>query len=93
MNKTAAILATVCALTATSAHAWGSREQGILTGIAGTLILQQIYKPQPQSQPTPPPVVHHYPAPVYQAPQPIYRWVDVYIPECRCYRSVMVQIN
>ena len=38
-------------------------------------------------RPTEPPVVQ------YQEYRPVYKFVDIYIPECRCYRSVMVQIN
>lgn len=41
--KTAIALITA-ALTATSAQAWGEREQGALAGIVSTLIIQQIYK-------------------------------------------------
>ena len=55
----------------TQAHAWGEREQGTLAGIAGTLILQQIFRGQPvvvqgggfpQQYPQPP-VVQSYPQP------------------------------
>jgi hypothetical protein len=52
--------------TVTSAHAWGAREQGILAGIAGTLIYQHIQQGHPH--------VGHYPQPVYvpqQQPQVI----------------------
>jgi hypothetical protein len=37
-----AIIAATLIAAATQAHAWGDREQGILLGIAGTLITQQI---------------------------------------------------
>ena len=45
---------------APAAHAWGAREQGILTGVAGLWVFQQLNKP---------PVVVQQPAPVY-VPQP-----------------------
>lgn len=56
--KTAIALITA-ALTATSAQAWGDREQGILAGIVGTIVLQQIYKDgeRPQREQQQPPVV------------------------------------
>jgi hypothetical protein len=38
----AAVIGGVLAFAAAPAHAWGDREQGILTGIIGTLIIQDI---------------------------------------------------
>jgi len=83
------------------AHAWGEREQGILAGIAGLWAVQQLNKAgYPQGQPqhihiTPQPVVPYYPGTVYPdyIYRPMYRDVDVYIPECRCYRTIRVQVN
>lgn len=67
MKKTVAVL--LMATTA-SAFAWGPREQGIVTGIAGTLLYQHITEPRQQ----PPVVVHPAPqyrsAPVYVQPPP-----------------------
>jgi hypothetical protein len=80
------------------ALAWGDREQAALAGtILGYVIGQQ------QNQPRP----YVHPAPVYQQPpvyvpgvvyrdfihRPMYKAVDVYIPECNCTRTVMVQVN
>jgi hypothetical protein len=62
--------------TVTSAHAWGAREQGILAGIAGTLIYQHIQQGHPG--------VAHYPQPVYipqQQPQIIVQPQPVYVPQ------------
>lgn len=94
------IVATVLALTAIHAQAWGDREQGIVAGIAGTLLLQRLTQPQyappvythPPVVQTPPP---YYPGTVYPSytHRPMYRMVDVYVPECNCYRTVQVQIN
>jgi hypothetical protein len=42
MKKILATAAVVTAMISTPAMAWGEREQGILTGIVGTLILQDI---------------------------------------------------
>jgi hypothetical protein len=55
----------------TSALAWGEREQGILAGVAGLWIFQQLDKAGNPQQP--PVVVYQNPpvyqqAPVYQAP-------------------------
>jgi hypothetical protein len=53
----------------TQALAWGDREQGILAGIAGTLILQNVIQNR-QAQPYPPVYTNqqHYP----QQPQVVY---------------------
>jgi hypothetical protein len=48
------IISSILALSATTANAWGDKEQGALAGILGTLIFQQIHKqqqPQPSIQP------------------------------------------
>ena len=70
--KTAIALITA-ALTATSAHAWGDREQGVLTGIFATIILQQMHRDSQERQPREPVIVHErrQPAPVivYRQPQ------------------------
>lgn len=59
MTKILAALALALAAV-TPAHAWGDREQGILAGIAGTLIWQHIQ--QGHAQPLPvPPVVTGFP--------------------------------
>jgi hypothetical protein len=63
--KTAIALITA-ALTATSAQAWGEREQGALAGIVGTIVLQQIYKDSEQRQERPPVVIRDR-----QPPQPV----------------------
>ena len=79
MKKILAILA-LAAATITPAHAWGDREQGMLAGIAATLIYQHIAQghagavppvmppvayPQPQAYPYP----QHYPQPQIVVPQ------------------------
>jgi len=71
--KTAIALITA-ALTATSAQAWGEREQGALAGIVGTIVLQQIYKDSQDRAPRElPPVVNrdHRPVIVHRAPPPV----------------------
>jgi len=87
----------------TQALAWGALEQGILWGIGGTLVGQQLIRgaQQPQVvyvQPGYQQYPHVAPQSQYYAPsrfthRPMYRMVDVWIPECGCYRSVMVQVN
>lgn len=64
-----AIALIAAALTATSAHAWGDREQGILAGVVGTLILQHIHRDHQQRQPQV--VVQDQPVVVYRQPQPV----------------------
>lgn len=61
MKKFLAIAAVAATLTSTPALAWGDREQGILTGIIGTLIIQDINRNQQPQQPVivqQPPVAH-----------------------------------
>ena len=67
MKKILATAAVIGAMASTPAMAWGDREQGILTGIIGTLIIQDINRGHsqphyPQQQPVivqQPPVVHN----------------------------------
>lgn len=59
---TAAMIATVAS---TPAMAWGDREQGILTGIVGTIIFQDIQRNRQVVQQQPQVIVQQ-PAPVYQ---------------------------
>jgi len=86
----------------TSAFAWGALEQGILWGVGGTIVTQQLLRPQ---------VVHVHPAyqynqsyfpytrryvEPYHAPrpiEPIYRETEAYDPACGCYKRVFVRIN
>jgi len=67
MKKILATAAVIGAMASTPAMAWGEREQGILTGIVGTIILQDIYGNRHhghvQQQPQ---VIVQQPAPVYQ---------------------------
>lgn len=73
MNKFLIAVAVFLA-TVTNAHAWGDREQGILAGIAGTLIYQHI-QGHAQQQPQ---VVYPQPQPqVIYAPQP----QVIYVPQ------------
>ena len=70
MKKILAVAAVLLA-TITNAQAWGPREQGILAGIAGTLIYQHIQQGHAQTYPQQPPVVvggypQAYPQPVPQ---------------------------
>jgi hypothetical protein len=63
------ITASVAALLfATSAQAWGDREQGALAGIVGTLIWKKL---ESQNQPPRPQVIHQ---PVYTPPTVIYQY-------------------
>jgi hypothetical protein len=64
MNKISSII--IASLVAScsyapAAHAWGAREQGILTGVAGLWAYQQLSRP--------PVAVYQQPVPVY-VPQP-----------------------
>ena len=65
----------------------------IIGGIAGAVLAQpRYYYPPPVVYTTPPP---YNPSVVYPdyTYRPMYKMVDVYVPECNCYRSVQVQIN
>ena len=74
------ITASVAALLfATSAQAWGDREQGALAGIVGTLLWQKLDN-QGQMQQRPQ-VIHQ---PVYVPPTVIYQYPQV-VPERQCF--------
>ena len=78
MKKVLVSLAVISSLVSAPAFAWGDREQGILSGIAGLWIYQQLSKPPVlvQQAPTivaPPPVVY------YQQPAPAYVPRTVYV--------------
>lgn len=91
----------LAAAVSTPAFAWGDREQGILAGAAGLWAIQQLNRAGQH------PPVYQVPQPVYQQPhmhipgvvhrdfihRPMYKAVDIFIPECNCTRTVMVQIN
>lgn len=99
MRKLIASVIVGTSLFASNAFAWGDREQGILAGAAGLWVIQQLNKPNVQSAPAPVYTDPRYPGTVFQGPapsytyRPMYRAVDVFIPECNCYRTVMVQVN
>jgi hypothetical protein len=65
MKKLLAVLVAVSV--ASPAFAWGDREQGILTGVAGLWIFQQLNKPPVVVQQAPV-VVQQQPVIVQQAP-------------------------
>lgn len=69
-------IGTIAIVLASSAHAWGDREQGILAGAAATMLWQKLDQ---QSQPQQPPVY------VYRPPQtPVYiqETVVTRVPQC-----------
>ena len=65
MKKFIAItaLAATVATASSPAMAWGDREQGILTGIVGTIIFQDIQRNRQQ--------VYQQPQVIYQQPAPV----------------------
>lgn len=73
-------------LFSTSAQAWGDREQGIVTGIAGLWMYQQLQKAGEQQAPT---VI--YQSPIYQSP-PVYH-VPAPQPQRRQYCEWTAVIN
>lgn len=95
MKKLVAVSAILATLMSSPAMALGDVERGALYGIAGLWTFQQLSRiGQPYYGPPP---IASYPTPA--APiggytyRPMYRAVDVFIPECNCYRTIMVQIN
>lgn len=93
-------VALAASIAARPAFAWGDREQGIVAGTVGLWTIQQLsrigqsaYPAYPHSPVYQPPVVPYYPHPTGYTHRPMYRAVDLFIPECNCYRTVMVQIN
>jgi len=104
---TSVALTVVMLSAASPAMAWGAREQGIVTGVVGAVIVQQLMQPRViVAAPPPPPlyivnpgypprVVPYYPG--MSSPdfihRPMYRSVDIFIPECNCYRTIEVRVN
>lgn len=103
MKKLVLSLALVAA---TPAFAIGDREQGILAGVLGTIVLQNagvISRPAPVYQP--PVVIQQQPVyintpPVYNLPRtqnygatPIYEKRSQWDPNCNCYVVVYNQIG
>jgi hypothetical protein len=84
----ALITALTLMVAATSAQAWGAREQGMLIGIAGTLLTQRIMQQPEQPQVTVGGSVHTQNGTVYgqvqtqpqQQPQIVYQQPRMYIP-------------
>jgi hypothetical protein len=84
-------------LVSTPVMAIGDIERGVLYGIGGLWAIQQLNRAgqspqQPQTYGNPPVAVPTYPNRSY-IHEPIYKAVDVYIPECSCYRTFMIQVN
>jgi hypothetical protein len=73
MKKVIVSLALLGSLISTSAMAWGPREQGILAGVAGLWVYQQLDRAGRQPQ-----AVYVQPAPVYVQPQTVYVQPPVY---------------
>lgn len=86
MKQVLTLIAAACV--STSAAAWGDREQGILAGIVGTLILQNAQRDR--SVPNPPPV--YVPGPVViQQPPVIVTQPEVVIVQPRPPQQVILQ--
>lgn len=72
------VIGTIAIVLASSAYAWGDREQGMLAGAAATILWQKLDQ-QSQPQPQQPPVY------VYRTPQnPVYiqETVVTRVPQC-----------
>ena len=70
---TSLVVASIIAMAsyAPAAHAWGPREQGILTGVAGLWVYQQLSKPPVTVYQQPPVIVQQPPQVIYQQPPPV----------------------
>ena len=95
----------LAASASTPAFAWGDREQGILAGVIGTMILQNtgVIQRPPVVVQQPPVVVQQPPVviqqqPVYTLPRaqqgtPVYERRTQWDPNCNCYIVVYNQIG
>ena len=79
MKKVLVSLAVISSLVSSPAFAWGDREQGILTGIAGLWVYQQLSKPSVVVQQAPVVVAPPPPVVYYQQPAPAYVPRTVYV--------------
>lgn len=76
VKKTAITAVTALSLAlgaALPAQAWGQREQDVLKGVVGTIVVQSVLTQSGILQPRQPRPVYRQPAPVYQQPRVIYR--------------------
>ena len=97
MNTIKNLVMAIALVVTAPAYAWGEREQGIVTGVAGTLLIQKLNQNQRvyQHPVYVQPPVYYYPEVVYPeyTYRPMFKFVDVYIPECGCYRTIKVRVN
>lgn len=79
-----AVAAVALALPSAPAHAFDAREQGVITGVLGTLLITGIIAENNKNRPRP-----VYQQPVYQAPvyQPPVYHQPVYQPQTSVYRT------
>ena len=70
---TSLVVASIIAMAsyAPAANAWGPREQGIITGVAGLWVYQQLSKPPVTVYQQPPVIVQQPPQVIYQQPPPV----------------------
>ena len=70
---TSLVVASIIAMAsyAPAANAWGPREQGIVTGVAGLWVYQQLSKPPVTVYQQPPVIVQQPPQVIYQQPPPV----------------------
>ena len=74
MKKILVTIAVITSFWSSQAFAWGAREQGILSGVAGLWVYQQLSRPpvavyqQPPVVVSPPPVVYQQAPTVYVYP-------------------------
>ena len=82
--------------TATSAGAWGDREQGALAGFAASQILNSIQNNRSTENVYQEPIRRlpsYQPRYIYNAPvlTPSYTHQIIFDPMCQCYRQILVQ--
>jgi len=70
---TSLVVASIIAMAsyAPAANAWGPREQGIITGVAGLWVYQQLSKPPVTVYQQPPVIVQQPPQVIYQQQPPV----------------------
>ena len=78
MKKILVTIAVITSFWSSQAFAWGAREQGILSGVAGLWVYQQLSRPPVAVYQQPPVVYQQSPSVNYQKCTPWVESIDAY---------------
>ncbi len=89
------LISLIAIIAAFPAHAWSEREQGMLAGATAAYLINSLSKNNQERK-----WIDNSPREPYAdiditviQQSPAYKIIDVYIPECQCYKSFLVRIR